>query len=243
MIAIILAAGTGTRLRPLTENIPKPLLELGGITLLERMLINCKSNGVNEFIVVVGHKKENVLKLLPKLEEKYDVNINYVENKKYDTTNTSCSVYLATKDLDDSIIIINGDNVVDPAIIQGIAYADRTSLIVDNYKKLTQESFKLILNKEKEITDIGKKTSITRSTGEFIGISKVIKSDLPKFNKYLKNLIDEDVQNYYDLAYEPLSKVTIMDFLFTDGLKWTEIDDMDDWEYAQRLVKTFQDES
>lgn len=239
MIAIILAAGTGTRLRPLTENIPKPLLELGGMTLLERMLINCKSSGIDEFIVVVGHKKEKVLDLIPQLEEKHDVSIRPVENKNYATTNTSCSVYLATKDLDDSIIIINGDNVVDPVIIEGIVYANRTSLVVDNYKKLTQESFKLILNKEKEIADIGKKISITRSTGEFIGISKVIKSDLSKFNEYLKKLIEEDVQNYYDLAYETLSKVTIMDFLFTDGLKWTEIDDMDDWEYAQRLVKTF----
>ena len=239
MIAIILAAGTGTRLRPLTENIPKPLLEIGDMTLLERMLINCKNGGITEFIVVVGHKKEKVLDLISELEKKYGVIITAVENKKYDSTNTSCSVYLATKDLNDSVVIINGDNLVDPLIIRGIAYAERTSLIVDNYKKLNKESFKLILNNEQEITDIGKKISITRSTGEFIGISKVIKSDLPKFNKYLKELIEDDVQNYYDLAYEPLSRVTIMDFLFTDGLKWTEIDDMDDWEYAQILVEEF----
>ena len=57
MIAIILAAGTGTRLMPLTKDIPKPLLELGNISLMERMIINCISNDVNEFIIVLGHKK------------------------------------------------------------------------------------------------------------------------------------------------------------------------------------------
>ncbi|MDP1552873.1 MAG: sugar phosphate nucleotidyltransferase, partial [Methanobacteriaceae archaeon] len=96
MIAIILAAGTGTRLMPLTKEIPKPLLEIGNMTILERMMINCISSGIGEFIIVVGHKKERVFEKIDYLSNKYGVKIQTVENKKYDTTNTSCSVHLAT---------------------------------------------------------------------------------------------------------------------------------------------------
>ena len=49
-------------------------------------------------------------------------------------------------------------------------------------------------------------------------------------------MIDEDEQNYYDFAYETLSKVREIDYVLTNGLKWTEIDDHKDWENAQKLV-------
>ena len=61
MIGVILAAGMGTRLMPLTKEVPKPLLEIDDTSLLERMMINCISSGVKEFIVVLGYKKERVL--------------------------------------------------------------------------------------------------------------------------------------------------------------------------------------
>ena len=58
MISVILSAGMGTRLRPLTDEIPKPLLEINKLTLLERMIGNCMNAGIREFILVVGYKKE-----------------------------------------------------------------------------------------------------------------------------------------------------------------------------------------
>ena len=67
MIGMILSAGMGTRLMPLTKEIPKPLLEINGMTLLERMIINCMNVGINEFIVIVGYNKEKVIELAPEL--------------------------------------------------------------------------------------------------------------------------------------------------------------------------------
>ena len=67
-------------------------------------------------------------------------------------------------------------------------------------------------------------------------MSKVIADDIVEFNEILSRLIDEDPQNYYDFAYEDLSKVKTIDFVLTNGLKWTEIDDHRDWENAQILV-------
>ncbi|GAB4318091.1 MAG: phosphocholine cytidylyltransferase family protein [Methanobacteriaceae archaeon] len=236
MIAVILAAGTGSRLMPLTRDIPKTLLKIQEITLLERMVQNCIFSGIQEYIIVVGHKKEKVFEEIEYLKQKYGIKIDTVENKKYDQTNTSFSVFLATKSLDDEVMIINGDNVVDANIINGLTKLEKTALVVDNHKELNHESFKLRIE-DNVIMEIGKGIDIQTSTGEFIGISKVIREDLPLFNEILENLISEDVQNYYDLAYKELSKKSTIDYFFTDGLKWTEIDDKDDWEYAKIIIE------
>jgi choline kinase len=59
------------------------------------------------------------------------------------------------------------------------------------------------------------------------------------FNSILEELVAEDVQNYYDLAYKNLSKKSNIDYFYTNGLKWTEIDDKIDWEYAHTLIEEF----
>ncbi len=254
MIGVILSAGMGTRLMPLTKEIPKPLLEVNKMTLLERMMKNCIKVGISEFIVIVGYNKDKVIDLTPKLEEKYSININIIENERYDVTNTSVSTYLASKYIEDEknedFILINGDNVVDPKIIKDISKRENTSLIVDNYKQLNEESFKLIisdetLNDDKSIAtgtikEIGKEIDIPTSTGEFIGVSKVAKKDIQKFNEILEELIAENEQNYYDFAYKKLSTITPIDFVLTNGLKWTEIDDHNDWQQAQILINEFE---
>ena len=251
MIGVILAAGMGTRLMPLTKDIPKALLEINEMTLLERMIKNCINAGINKFIVVVGYNKEKVIDLCPEIAEKYDIEIKTIVNEKYDVTNTSVSTYLASKfieenDLDD-FVLVNGDNVVDPQIILNLVDSNNTGMIIDNFKELNEESFKLIIDDESfndektiangKINSIGKGLDIQSSSGEFIGLSKVKSDDVAEFNRILEGLIEENPQNYYDLAYKDLSVIKTIDFVLTNGLKWTEIDDHTDWKNAQSLIK------
>lgn len=236
MIAIILSAGTGTRLMPLTKEIPKPLLNIGGTTLLERTISDCILNGIEQFIIVVGHKKERVIEEIDYIRNKYDVSIKDVENPEYASTNTSVSVNLATNLLFDDILIINGDNVLDRNIIKNIVETEGTSLVIDNVKDLNQESFKIAIDDNK-IKGIGKELPVDSSSGEFIGVSKVSNKDLNEFNNILEDLINENSQNYYDLAYKELNNVTKINFSYTNGLKWTEIDDKNDYEYAKELIR------
>ena len=239
---------------PLTKDRPKPLLEINGMTLLERMIKNLMNEGISEFIVLAGYKKEKVVEFAPELEEKYGINVRIIENEKYDETNTSVSTYLASRYIEendcDDFILINGDNVVDSQIITRIAERKNTSLIVDNYKTLNEESFKLIIENESFndnksiangiIKEIGKEIDIPSSTGEFIGVSKVAAKDISKFNRILEDLIEEDEQNYYDIAYKTLSTQSTIDYVLTNGLKWTEIDDHNDWKQAQKLIDEFE---
>lgn len=240
MIAIILAAGMGTRLRPLTNDISKPLLEINEVMLIERMIKNCMNESIYDFIVITGYNSQKTDKTCEDLSKKYNININCIKNEKYDVTNTSVSTFLATdyiekNDLGEDFILINGDNVVNPEIIHDISDSVNSAIVVDNVKELNEESFKLII-KEDIIEAIGKDISIEQSSGEFIGISKVINTDLKDFNEILKRIIEDDTQNYYDFTFKDLSKKTHLNYVLTNGLEWTEIDDMNDYKKAQEIL-------
>ncbi|MGL4670377.1 MAG: sugar phosphate nucleotidyltransferase [Methanobacteriaceae archaeon] len=236
MITVILAAGFGSRLMPLTKDIPKTLLEIEGMTILERLITQSIDNGINEFIIISGHKKERVEEKAQDLINKYNIKIDILENKDYLTTNTSVSTLIATKIANEDIILINGDNVFDKKIMDNIVSSSGTSLVIDNVKNLNEESFKLKIENG-IVTEIGKHIDIASALGEFIGVSKVAKSDFPEFNSILEDLINKDPQNYYDYAFKTLSEKTKIGFVYTEGAKWTEIDDKNDWEMAKQMLK------
>ncbi|BDZ71653.1 sugar phosphate nucleotidyltransferase [Methanobacterium petrolearium] len=235
MIAVILAAGMGERLMPLTRDKPKTLLEINNTTIIERMVKNCLNNQIKEYLVVVGHNQEKVAKECHQLAQKYDVTFSIVENLKYNKTNTGVSTYLAVQKLKNKdFIIINGDNVFDEKIIENLLKSKSTAMIIDNYKQLNQESFKISI-KGSIIKDMGKQIDIESSSGEFIGISKVASGDVELFGQILLRLTQEDPQQYYDIAYVELSRKSKVDFVYTNGLKWTEIDDINDFNYAKSV--------
>lgn len=91
--ALLMAAGMGTRIRPLSENIPKPLIQVNGIPMIESLLNAITKAGITEIIISVGYKKEEYLYL----QEKYS-GITFVENKEYTKKNTISSFY-AAKDM------------------------------------------------------------------------------------------------------------------------------------------------
>lgn len=102
MNAIILAAGKGTRLLPLTLSTPKPLLPVNGIPIIEQQIQYLLDKGITEIHIVVGYLKEK----FEYLKEKYHVNL--VENPYYDTYNNLISLYVA-KDYLKNSYIIEGD--------------------------------------------------------------------------------------------------------------------------------------
>lgn len=235
MIAVILAAGMGERLMPLTKDIPKTLIEINSRTIIENMVIKCLNNGIKEYMVVVGHFKEKVAQECKRLAEKYDITYSLVVNDKYFQTNTGVSTLLAVRQLKNKdFIIINGDNVFDEKIIEKLLESNSTAMIIDNYKKLNQESFKINIEGS-IIKDMGKEIDIDHANGEFIGISKVAGNDAPLFEKILVRLTSNDPQQYYDIAFVELSSKSQVDFVYTNDLKWTEIDDINDLNYAKSI--------
>ena len=109
MKAIILAAGIGSRLRPLTNNIPKCLVEVNNKSIIEYQIDAYLEAKVEEIIIITGYLSKHLVEFIQK---KYkSENIKFIENKNYNDTNNMYSLYLA-KDylLDKNFILSNADN-------------------------------------------------------------------------------------------------------------------------------------
>jgi L-glutamine-phosphate cytidylyltransferase len=98
MKAIILAAGMGTRLRPLTDNTPKSLVKVQGQPMLERQVEFLQEKGIKDIIVVTGYLKEK----FEYLKEKYGVTL--IHNDKYDVYNNVYTMYLVREHLQDAYV-------------------------------------------------------------------------------------------------------------------------------------------
>lgn len=104
--AIIMAAGKGTRLLPVTNKVPKPLVKVNGISMIETVINSLKKNNINEIYIVVGYKKEQ----FSYLKDKYE-NIKLIENPYYDSCNNISSLYVAREYIKNTFII-DGDQVI-----------------------------------------------------------------------------------------------------------------------------------
>lgn len=109
--AIILAAGIGKRMQPLTFEVPKPLVKVNGIRMIDTVIEGLRANGINEIHVVVGYLKEQFY------EWGKDKNVHIIDNPYYDTCNNISSLYAAREHLGECIIL-DGDQIIyDPDIL------------------------------------------------------------------------------------------------------------------------------
>jgi len=110
MQAIILAGGLGTRLRPLADEIPKPLLPVKGIPIIEHAILNFKKHGILDIILSVGYKAEMIKEYFGD-GSKWEVNIGYsVEDSPL---GTGGAIKKIVKDIKETFLAINGDNLAD----------------------------------------------------------------------------------------------------------------------------------
>jgi len=246
--AIILAAGEGKRLRPLTDKVPKGLVNIFGKSLLEWQIDTYHSCNINDISIVTGYKGDMI---------KFP-NVTYYRNEKYDSTNMVETLFCAREKLTDSVIVSYGDIVFEKNILDKlIASNEDYSVIIDKkwehyWKKRFAEPLddaeSLLLDENNYITEIGQKTDrIEKIQGQYIGLMKFQNDALVFIQKFYDQL-KKSGKNPVN-PHIPFERSYMTDFLqglinekrrlkavFTDN-GWLELDSIDDFQLYQNKFK------
>ena len=226
MNAIILAAGMGTRLRPLTDNTPKALVKVNGEAMIEKQIKYLRQIGINDIIVVSGYLNEE----FNYLSHKYGVKLIF--NDKYDVYNNGYTMYLVREYLKDSYVI------------EGDVYLTR-NFLKDNLESSTyfsgeKEEFDsewiLTFNESDRVRDI----SIGGGSAYIMsGISYWVAEDSKRIKEKLEQLVASD--GFENLFWDDIVKDNLDEFDIkrskidsTDGF---EIDSIADLQKAEEFLK------
>lgn len=181
MKIIILAAGQGTRLRPLTDDKPKCMVEINGRSIIERQLDVFKKNGISEkdIYILTGYSDDVLMK---HLKEK---DVNYIKNDDFESTNMVCTLMCARELIEnnDEIIISYGDIIYSDQIFKKLISSDKdSSVIVDvgwlDYWKMRcdnplDDAETLKIDEKGDIFEIGQKTNDLKDIqAQYIGLMK-----------------------------------------------------------------------
>ena len=124
--ALLLAAGTGTRLQPLTLDAPKCLTEVGGIPILERLVNNLRVQGFRRLIVVIGYLGGCIQEFLEQHTD--DMRIDYVLNPDYRITNNIYSLWLARRQIREPFLLIESDLVFEACMLDDMLQPDKMAI-------------------------------------------------------------------------------------------------------------------
>ena len=239
--AIILAAGSGGRLRPLTNNIPKCRIEIGNHPIVFHHINSLKRFDIRNIILVVGFMANKVREYVDRVFP--DINITFIENTLFEKTNTLYSLALAAQTLEPEteVFQLNGDVVFDPRIIDLLKSADDDkSYVTAELKRCGEEEIKILLAADGSISELNKKIPPERAIGEAIGINKFSSHFFRELKKALESLKNDYQMEYFEYAIEHTIKSGAKIYpLDIKELKAIEIDFLEDLERARSEVLPF----
>lgn len=234
MKAILLAAGLGTRLRPITNEVPKCMVPVNGMPIIEKQILNLIENGVKDIYVVAGYKRE-VLKTF--LNENYPF-VHIIENELYDTTNNMFSLYLAMNFVRGSeLLLMNSDVFHDASIEAGLINSNKVNMVACEYGRYIEESMKIIVHNE-IVTHISKQISSEEAYATSIDVYKIgVEAGNVLFDMCINIIENQGNRNSWtEVALDSIfSKVEFSPYNI-EG-RWFEIDNHEDLEAAEKLFK------
>lgn len=204
MIGVILAAGMAKRLRPLTDEKPKCLLEVGGKTLLQRTVDAMISAGIKEFVVVTGYRENMIREFLTARYPQFT--INFIDNPDYEHNNNIFSLWLAMEKLHGTeVLLMDSDILCDPEAVRRVARKTVPALAMQQHE-LGEEEMKIVVDAEGRITEISKTCSPKDAIGESVGIEKMTEEYTETIYQELRKMILDEglIDIFYERAFERL---------------------------------------
>ena len=235
MIAIILAAGRGERLRPLTDNLPKGLITLNSKSLLEYSLRGLVASGIKRAIIVVGYKRSEIESRLGSTYA--GMELLYVENKEYATSGSMFSLYTARDFIAEDIILLESDLVFEQEAIDDLVQSNKKNAILVAPCRGNGDEVFIRVDPAGHLIGLGKQiVNKGKALGELVGISKL---SLQFFGELCDRAEIEFDQNGKGISYEDTIMLTVkdgataVDCIFLNNLLWTDIDTEEDFERAK----------
>ena len=151
MKAIILASGAGRRLRPLTNHLPKSLIDLGNATILDCQLKSLMKHGIDRVIITTGPFKKV---LEDHARSKYRVRFWFVDNPRYETTNYIYSLWLTRDLIDEDVLLLHGDLLFEDILIKKLLQAGGNCVLVNRKIEPPDKDFKALIE-DGRVIEIG----------------------------------------------------------------------------------------
>ena len=237
MKAIILVAGVARRLAPLTDSTHKALLEVGGRSLLDRMLEGLAACGVEESVLVVGHCQDQVRRAAG--GARGAMRISYVENPEYQKGSILSLWHARETMLGDSTLVMDADVLFPERFLTRLIAAPAPSaLLLDRGFQDTGEEVKLYAVGDRVIA-LGKKLvpEAWDVIGEGVGFFKCGAAHAPEYIRLLEESIQETggANEYEDALHRLLARIPV-GWVDVTGLPWTEVDFAEDLHRAETQI-------
>jgi choline kinase len=232
--AIILSAGKGSRLLPLTEDRPKCLIELSGRSLLEWQLDALAANGVEECVIVTGFRDDLVDDVAARR-----AGARTVFNPFYHVADNLGSVWLARAEFDRDTLLLNGDTLVSPALVAKVLDADRgkVTVTVDEKDDYDSDDMK-VLREGDRLRRIGKALEPGEYNSESIGLLAFRGEGGRLFVEEVDRMMhtSEGTRRWYLRAIDSLAQKEEVLTVSIKGEQWQEVDFPEDVEKAKALT-------
>ena len=237
--AIILAAGTASRLRPLTSNTPKCLLRVGERTLLQRSMDALIQNGIRQFVIVTGYLHEMIEDFVRQTYAN-SISVSFIHNELYETTNNIYSLWLARPEADGrDVLLLDSDLLYDPKIIARVLADTHDNVLTLIRHELGEEEMKVVMACDGNITEISKTCDPALAAGESLGIERMSGNYTAELYKELDIMMNrEHLENkFYELAFQRLiAEGHTFSVLDVTDLFSCELDTVEDFENAKQRI-------
>ncbi len=236
MKAIILVAGVGKRLFPLTQETPKCMIPFNGKPLLEYYFQFLKNLKVSSIVLVVGHLREKIEAFAGKFRN--EIPVRYYQSPDIHG-GSLLSLWSARGELNEDVLIMDGDVFFPEAMLERLAKSRHANcFLADPSSPSTGEEQVLYANNGRVLFISKKPYTKHKPIGESVGFLKLSKSGAAELAKILEEFVSAGKKGIeHEETYPVLMERCVVNFENADDFKWTEIDSMKDVEMARTIAK------